>query len=132
MKQTTTLTLVETGAALDEIERRKAQLSAALAGVGLELERAEAELGERVLAGHEDAMRDVLELRTRADGLNAALAALEKRRAAALLDQNARRLWIFASRRRRSVSPWQRSKALRKRCSISCPHWRTFAIRLQF
>ena len=87
MKQTTTLTLVETGAALDEIERRKAQLSAALAGVGLELERAEAELGERVLAGHEDAMRDVLELRTRADGLNAALAALEKRRAAALLDQ---------------------------------------------
>src|ERR1039458_10110349 len=89
MKEKTTLTPAEADAVLDEIERRKAALSSALAGVGLELERAETELGERVLDGHETAVRDVQELRARTDGLNAALIALEKRKAAAVADQKA-------------------------------------------
>jgi hypothetical protein len=85
MSETKTLTLAEAGAALDEIESRKAQLSAALAEVGSRLERAEGELGEAVLDGDEGAVHRVADLRLRVDGLNAALTVLERRRGLALV-----------------------------------------------
>jgi hypothetical protein len=85
--ETQVLTLAEAGAALDEIERKKSQLSAIQAEVGLRLEQAENGLGEAVLAGDEDAVRNVADIRLRADGLSAALVTLENRRAAALVDQ---------------------------------------------
>ncbi|MGO9231154.1 MAG: hypothetical protein ACLQKA_18345 [Bryobacteraceae bacterium] len=81
------LTLEAGNAALEEIEVRKAQLSAALAETGVRLAEAETGLGDAVLDGNESAAREVADLRLRVDGLNAGLAALEVRRAQALLAQ---------------------------------------------
>lgn len=81
------LTLEAANAALEEIEIRKAQLSAALAETGTKLAEAETGLGDAVLDGNESAAREVADLRLRVDGLNAGLAALEVRRVQALLAQ---------------------------------------------
>jgi hypothetical protein len=82
-----TLTLEAANAALEEIEARKAQLAAALAETGAQLAEAESGLGEAVLDGNESAVRAVADLRLRVDGLTAGLAALEARRAQAVIVQ---------------------------------------------
>lgn len=81
------LTLEAANAALEEIEVRKAQLSAALAETGTKLAEAESGLGDAVLDGNESAVREVADLRLRVDGFNAGLGALEVRRAQALVEQ---------------------------------------------
>jgi hypothetical protein len=86
MSKIEVLTPAQAGAALEEIASRTALLSGALAEIGTKLQTAEADLGEAVLAGNEDAVRGVADLRLRVDGLTAGLAALEKRRATAELD----------------------------------------------
>jgi hypothetical protein len=81
------ITLEAANAALEELEMRKAQLSAALADTGAKLAEAESGLGDAVLDGNESAVRAVADLRLRADGLNAGLAALEVRRDQAVFAQ---------------------------------------------
>ena len=80
------LTLAQATAALDDIESRRAQFIAAAAKGMTDLAAAEANLGERVLAGDDDACAGVATLRLKIDGLNAAGAVLEKRREVAQLD----------------------------------------------
>jgi hypothetical protein len=89
MKDTKTLTLAAARTALDEIERRRSQFAAELARTGLVLEQAEAGLGEAMLAGDESVLHEIAELRLKADGLNAALAALDVRRVSAERDLRA-------------------------------------------
>src|ERR1039458_8652142 len=84
--KTDVLTLAQANAALDDIEVRQAQLVAAAAKGMTDLAAAEANLGERVLAGDDDACAGVATLRLKIDGLNAALSVLEKRRTVAQLD----------------------------------------------
>jgi hypothetical protein len=99
MSKIEVLTPAEAGAALEEIASRTALLSGALAEIGTKLQKAEADLGEAILSGDEDAVRGVADLRLRADGLSAGLAALEKRREAALVGQQ----WAIAVDLRRQA-----------------------------
>ncbi len=93
------LTVQQADAALADIETRRAQLAAALAKHGAELQEAEAALGEDFLCGKEDAARAVEDLRLRCDALTAALAALDKRQAVAVVN---RRLAEAAELRRQA------------------------------
>jgi hypothetical protein len=113
MFETKVLTLAEADTALDEIDRRKSQLSIALAQTGAKLADAEASLGDAVLTGDENAVREVADLRLRVDGLNAALATLEKRRVAAALDQ------------RRATADDLRRKAAEKRAELELLNGKT-------
>lgn len=87
MKTEEILTVAQADARLDEIERHRAQISLAMAACGSELDQAESGLGEAILSGNETAVHDVAALRLRADGLTAAITALDRRRGVAVIDQ---------------------------------------------
>jgi multidrug efflux pump subunit AcrA (membrane-fusion protein) len=85
MRTEKALTIAMADAALASLESKESQLANLLAQAGTRLAEAEAGAGERFLDGAEDPMREVIDLRLQIDTLNAALAALERRKSEAKL-----------------------------------------------
>lgn len=70
-----------------ELDARKELICGAQAEAGARLADAEATVGDEILDGNDGAIRELIELRVRVDGLTAALEALERRRATAVIDR---------------------------------------------
>lgn len=81
------LTVSQADALLASLDEREAQLAGMLATVGTRLAESEVAIGEAFLDGNETPLREVAELRLRVDGINAALEALNGRRASATLER---------------------------------------------
>jgi hypothetical protein len=73
-------TVAEINELLAAMDSREAQLSAMSAQLGLKLDQAEACAGDAFLDGDESVLKEVAELRLQADGVTAALKALDRRR----------------------------------------------------
>ncbi len=80
-----TLTIAEADAQLAALDEKEAQLAALSAQVGAHLAELEESAGDAFLDGNEAPLREVTDLRLRADALTAALAALERRKEPARL-----------------------------------------------